>query len=79
MIERHEFVFPCVEKQSFGDDLFDEFSHAFNELDGAVRSGLRIVFLAWFGDCDDQRSFPSGVVESEFNGPFEKVGEGVLE
>ena len=44
-----------------------------------MRSGLSVVFLAWFGDCDDQRGFPSGVVEAEFNGSFEEVGEGVLE
>ena len=79
MVERHEFAFSCIEKKSFGDNFFDEFSHAFNELDGAVGSGLRIVFFAWFGDCNDQRRFPSGVVEAEFDGPLEKVGEGVFE
>ena len=79
MVEGHEFVFPCIEKKSFSDDFFDEFSHAFNELDGAMRSGLCVVFLAWFGNCDDQRSLPPGMVEAEFNGSFEEVRECVLE
>ena len=44
-----------------------------------MRSGSGIVFFARFGDCDYQRRLPSGMMESEFYGSFEEVGEDVLE
>ena len=67
LIEWHEFVLPGIKNQMFSHDLFNQFSEAFNKLDGVMGAREGIVLFVRFRDGDNEGGFPSGVMDAEFD------------